>query len=45
MSDSEYSEHELESSFDKNEDDKIDNLDELFKGHFSDFDTQRMFKI
>ena len=30
MSNSEYSEHESENSFDKNEDNKIDNLDELF---------------
>ena len=30
MSNSESSEHESENSFDKNEDNKIDNLDELF---------------
>ena len=32
MSDFEYSEHESEYSFDENEDNEIDNLDELFKG-------------
>ena len=32
ISDSEYSEHVSENSFDKNEDNEIDNLDELFKG-------------
>ena len=32
MSDSEYSEQEPENSFDENEDNEIDNLDELFKG-------------
>ena len=32
MSDSEYSEHDLENSFGKNEDNEIDNLDELFIG-------------
>ena len=32
MSKSEYSEHEWENSFDENEDNEIDNLDELFKG-------------
>ena len=32
MSGSEYSEHESENSFDENEDNKIDNLDELLKG-------------
>ena len=32
MSDSEYSEHKLENSFDENEDNKIYNLDKLFKG-------------
>ena len=32
MSDSEYSEHKLEISFDENEDNKIYNIDELFKG-------------
>ena len=32
MSDSEYSQHESENSFDQNEDNEIDNLDELFKG-------------
>ena len=32
MSDSEYSEHKSENSFDENEDKEIDNLDELFKG-------------
>ena len=31
MSDSEYSEHKLEISFDENEDNKIYNIDELFK--------------
>ena len=31
MSDSEYSEHESENSFDKNKDNEIDNLDKLFK--------------
>ena len=31
-SDSEYSEHESENSSDKNEDNEIDNLHELFKG-------------
>ena len=31
MSDSEYSEHESENSFDENEDNEIDNLEELFK--------------
>ena len=30
MSDSEYSEHKLENSLGKNEDNKMDNLDELF---------------
>ena len=33
MSDSEYSEHKLENSFDENEDNKIYNLDKLFKGN------------
>ena len=32
MSDSEYSKHELENSFDENEDNEKDNLDQLFKG-------------
>ena len=32
MSESEYSEHESEQNFDKNKDNKIDNLDELVKG-------------
>ena len=32
MSDSEYSEHESENSFDENEDNEIDNFDELLKG-------------
>ena len=32
MSDSEYSEHKSENSFVENEDNRIDNLDELFKG-------------
>ena len=32
MSDSEYSEHELENSFEENEDNEIANLAELFKG-------------
>ena len=32
LSDSEYSQHESENSFDQNEDNEIDNLDELFKG-------------
>ena len=31
MSDSEYSEHESENSFDKNKNNEIDNLDKLFK--------------
>ena len=31
MSDSQYSEHESENSFDKNKDNEIDNLDKLFK--------------
>ena len=32
MSDNEYSEHQSENSFNENEDNKLDNLDELFKG-------------
>ena len=32
MSDSEYPEHQSENSFDENEDNEIDNLDERFKG-------------
>ena len=32
MSESEYSEHKLEISFDENQDNKIYNLGELFKG-------------
>ena len=32
MSDGEYSEHESGNSFDENEDNTIDNLDELLKG-------------
>ena len=32
MSDSEYSEDKSENSFDKNEDNEIDNLDKVFTG-------------